>query len=143
MRQLLLDGRIRKANALLGRAFAVEGEVVAGDGRGRTLGFPTANLRQDEGMITPCAGVYAVRVHHAGGVHGGMMNIGTRPTFAGEGISGEVHLFDFEGDLSGQALAVEMIERLRPEQRFTSAEELIAQLQRDRDDALAVVAREG
>jgi riboflavin kinase / FMN adenylyltransferase len=142
VRQLLLDGRIRKANGLLGRPHLLEGTVAEGDRRGRSIGFPTANLRVDEGMLVPACGVYAVQAMHGGESHGGMMNIGTRPTFEGEGTTVEVHLFDFDADLYGERLEIEMFELLRPEQRFRSAEDLIEQLQRDREDALTVLARE-
>jgi riboflavin kinase/FMN adenylyltransferase len=143
VRQLLLDGRIRKANALLGRAYAFEGEVVRGDGRGQTLGFPTANLDIPQDLLLPSGGVYAVRVHHGGAVHGGMMNIGIRPTFEGEDLHVEVHLFNFGEELHGKTLDVEVLERMRDEQRFSSVEDLVAQLERDRADAQAILAREG
>ena len=143
VRQLLTDGQIRHANALLGRPHILEGEVIRGDGRGKSIGFPTANLRCPENFLIPCPGVYAVRVEHRGGTHGGMMNIGNRPTFGELPLSIEIHLLDFDGDLYGQSLSAELLERLRPEQRFPSADELVAQIERDRDDTRAVLTREG
>ncbi|MBN1476701.1 bifunctional riboflavin kinase/FAD synthetase [Candidatus Sumerlaeota bacterium] len=142
VRQLLLDGRIRKANALLGRPHVLEGTVTEGDRRGRSIGFPTANLRVAEGTLIPASGVYAVRAIRDGDSLDGMMNIGSRPTFEGEGTTVEVHLFDFDAELYGERLEVEMFEHLRPEQRFRSAEDLAEQLQRDREDARTVLAQE-
>lgn len=141
VRQLLLDGRVRKASALLGRNHVIEGKVVEGARRGRDLGFPTANLEVADALLVPSSGVYVVRVNSADVTHGGMMNIGHRPTFNGTDPTVEVHLFDFEGDLYGQMLRVELLERLRDEQRFSSVEDLVAQLTRDRADALATLAR--
>jgi riboflavin kinase/FMN adenylyltransferase len=132
---------VRKASALLGRNHVIEGKVVEGARRGRDLGFPTANLEVADALLVPSSGVYVVRVNRADVTHGGMMNIGHRPTFNGTDPTVEVHLFDFEGDLYGQMLRVELLERLRDEQRFSSVEDLVAQLTRDRADALATLAR--
>jgi riboflavin kinase/FMN adenylyltransferase len=142
VRELLAEGEIRRAAALLGRHHRFDGTVVEGQHRGQALGFPTANLRLDDDTLRPCGGVYAVRVHLPGAVSGGMLNIGNRPTFGEIALSVEVHVFDFHGDLYGQTLGVEMIERLRDEQRFASPLELAAQLQRDRDAAQEILARE-
>lgn len=128
IRGLLRDGQVRRAAALLGRPHAVEGTVVEGRRRGHMLGYPTANLAIDEGMLIPGSGVYAVRAEAGGCLHGGMMNIGHRPTFEPGALSVEVHLFDFDGDLYGLPLSVEMIDRLRAERRFESPEALRHQL---------------
>lgn len=131
---LVEEGDLARAAALLGRRYALEGQVVRGEGRGRTIGFPTANL---EGMhprkVVPREGVYAVLVHRraTGGVYGGMMNIGRRPTFDGTGVRLEVHLFDFEGDLYGERLRVEFVEWVREERRFGGVEALVGQLSAD------------
>lgn len=135
IRQLLREsGDVRKAAVLLGRPYALGGRVVRGDGRGRTIGFPTANLAlEDARKAVPARGVYAVQARTEDGArHGGMMNIGLRPTFGGTEEHLEVHLFDFDADLYGQPLRIEFVERLRDERRFGSVGELIEQLSRDR-----------
>ncbi len=144
IREYILEGRVEAARRLLGRPFDLDGVVVPGAGRGRTIGFPTANV--DTGNeLRPAPGVYAVRagVLGAGGPawHGGAANIGVKPTFGGGEVTIEAHLFDFVGDLYGQRLRVEFLERLRPERRFASASELSAQISRDLEAARAAVAR--
>ncbi len=129
-RRLVTEGRMGEVAALLGRPHETEGEVVRGDGRGRRIGFPTANLRLTG--LAPADGVYAVaaRVRGRKDTLRGVANVGTRPTFdAGRSI--EVHLFDVNEDLYDEVLQVAWIERLRPEQKFASVEALLAQLARD------------
>jgi riboflavin kinase/FMN adenylyltransferase len=114
----------------------LEGTVVAGDRRGRELGFPTANLRSDYLPAMPANGIYAGRVTEAGsGVasgHPALISIGTRPTFHdGAAVLAEVHLLDFDGDLYGVRLGVELLTRLREQQRFPNADALVAQMRRD------------
>lgn len=143
IREYLLEGRVAAARALLGRAFDVDGVVVRGAGRGRTLGWPTANVETDA-EIRPGSGVYAVRVRLGPSEdapwRGGAANVGSRPTFGGRDVSVEVHILDWSGELYGQRLRVEFWERLRPEQRFGSVPELAAQIGRDVEAARAVVA---
>ncbi|RMH66585.1 MAG: bifunctional riboflavin kinase/FAD synthetase [Bacteroidetes bacterium] len=141
IRRALEAGNVRTAAALLGRRYSFDGIVVEGDRRGRTIGFPTANLRPTHPRkILPRPGVYAVRVRlPEGGWWGGMMNLGQRPTFDGTGLRPEVHLFEFEGDLYGRQLRVEFVERLRDERRFASLEGLVEQLSRDRVRSLDVL----
>jgi riboflavin kinase/FMN adenylyltransferase len=143
VREYILEGRVEAAARLLGRPFDLDGLVVAGAGRGRTIGFPTANV--DTGNeLRPAAGVYAVRVKVPGqGVFGGAANIGVKPTFGGGEVTIEAHLFDFTGDLYGLRLQVDFLERLRPERRFASASELSGQIARDLEAARAAVARAG
>ncbi|BBM69531.1 bifunctional riboflavin kinase/FAD synthetase [Rhodothermus marinus] len=139
---LLRDGDVRQAADLLGRPYMLQATVVRGDGRGRVLGFPTANLHPNHPRkLVPRNGVYAVRVWLPGEAEprGGMMNIGMRPTFAGDRRTLEVHVLDFEGDLYGQLLRVDFIERLRDEQRFPSVEALREQLFRDRQRCMEVL----
>jgi len=139
---LLRDGDVRQAAELLGRPYMLQATVVKGDGRGRVLGFPTANLHPSHPRkLVPRNGVYAVRVWLPGEAEprGGMMNIGMRPTFAGDRRTLEVHLLDFEGDLYGQVLRVDFIERLRDERRFPSIEALREQLFRDRQRCMEVL----
>ena len=114
----------------------LEGIVVPGDHRGRELGFPTANLRPEYLPVMPANGIYAGRITEAGsGVQGGhpaLISIGTRPTFHdGAPVLAEVHLLDFDGDLYGVRLGVELVGRLRDEQRFEDADALVAQMRRD------------
>jgi riboflavin kinase/FMN adenylyltransferase len=140
IREYILEGRVGAAQALLGRAFDLDGVVVKGDGRGRSIGWPTANV-DTHGELLPASGVYAVRVRVADGWHGGAANIGTKPTFGGSAVTVEVHLLDWSGDLYGQELRVEFLERLRAERRFGSVSELTAQIQRDVEAARVVLAR--
>ena len=140
IREYILEGRVGAARALLGRPFDLDGVVVKGDGRGRSIGFPTANV-DTHGELLPASGVYAVRVRITGGWHGGAANIGTKPTFGGSAVTVEVHLLDWSGDLYGQEVRVEFLERLRAERRFGSVSELTAQIQRDVEEARVVLAR--
>jgi riboflavin kinase/FMN adenylyltransferase len=144
IRVLIRRGQVAEAALALGRAWEFEGRVVHGAKLGRTLGFPTANLRV-AGRLHPNPGIYAVRAGLAeGGTtrwHDAVASLGTRPTFDGEEMLLEVHLFDFEGDLYGRRLRVEFVERLRREERFDSVAALTAQMARDCDGARAALAR--
>jgi riboflavin kinase/FMN adenylyltransferase len=137
IREAVASGALDLANELLGRAYTILGSVEPGDQLGRTIGFPTANLRAHAEQFPP-NGVYAVRVALDGETRNGVANIGYRPTVA-EGVERklEVHLFDFAGDLYGRDLEVEFVKFLRPEQKFAGVEELQAQISRD-----AALARE-
>ena len=133
-RRLLDDGDAAGAALLLGRPYQIRGPVVKGDQRGRTIGFPTANVQpSDPAKLVPKTGVYAVRVRlRSGRLAPGMMNVGVRPTFETDGRrTVEVHLFDFAGDLYGQTLAVDVVARLRDERRFDGIDALVAQLRED------------
>jgi riboflavin kinase/FMN adenylyltransferase len=127
IRRRLLAGDVPGAAELLGRAPTLQGTVVLGDQRGRTLGFPTANLEPPAERLIPGDGVYAARVDGRPAV----MNIGVRPTVGGTRRVVEVHLLDWSGDLYGQRLTVELIARLREERRFPSLEALVAQIRAD------------
>lgn len=143
-RLLLEEGDARRASVLLGRPYRITGTVVRGDGRGRTIGYPTANVQPAEPRkLVPRLGVYAVRATLADGRQvGGMMNVGRRPTFETDGAATvEVHLFDVEEDLYGRPLAVDLVERLRDEQRFSGVDALVDQLGRDREAARRALAR--
>jgi riboflavin kinase/FMN adenylyltransferase len=131
IRGAVLAGDVGRAATLLGRPYRVRGRVVMGDCRGRTLGFPTANLHQRSTVVRPADGVYAVRVQVDGATRDGVMNIGQRPTFAGVRPTAEVHLLDWEGDLYGRWIAVDLVARLRGEQRFTGVEALRAAIAAD------------
>lgn len=140
VRDALEAGAPRQAAAILGRPFAIEGRVAQGDRRGRTIGFPTANLWLGE-YVRPRLGVYAVMAHADGRALPGVANLGLRPTFGGDREPRlEVHLFDFAGDLYGRRLRVDLVEFLRPEQRFEGLEALKAQIGRDAEAARALLA---
>jgi riboflavin kinase/FMN adenylyltransferase len=141
VREFILEGRVEAAARLLGRPFDLDGQVVPGVGRGRTIGFPTANV-DTANELRPAPGVYAVKVRTADGVwRGGAANIGVKPTFGGTEVTIEAHLFDTHADLYGQRVRVAFLERLRPEKRFASASELSGQITRDLEAARAAVAR--
>src|SRR5438093_11537530 len=139
LRTLLQAGDMPRARALLGRSYALRGRVVVGDRRGRTLGFPTANLHLRAGLLLPPDGVYAVGVEVDGRAHEGVLNIGVRPTFAGRRRTIEVHLLDFSGDLYRRWLVVKLIERLRGEEAFSGPEALRAAIARDVERARRVL----
>ncbi|BAY11904.1 bifunctional riboflavin kinase/FAD synthetase [Calothrix sp. NIES-2098] len=137
IRHTLENGDIKSANLLLGRHYTLFGVVIQGKQLGRTIGFPTANLQLPKDKFLPRLGVYAVRVsildETPDAVHPqlGVMNIGNRPTVDGTDTSVEVHLFDWSGDLYGKKLAVQIVQFLRPEQKFASLEALKTQIQLD------------
>ncbi len=134
VRARLAEGNVSGAAILLGRPWVIEGRVRHGDARGHAIGFPTANLALGDQLLPPL-GVYAVRVAVLGSQgesrHDGVANLGRRPTFAGETVRLEVHLFDFDGDLYGRKLRVGFIDRLRPERHFDGLESLKAQIAAD------------
>jgi len=133
IREALARGEVENARGMLGRPFFVEGRVVQGDGRGRSLGIPTANLSPSNETL-PRNGVYAGRcsLPEAGGpALAAVVNIGRKPTFGGTETTLEAHLLDFEGDLYGQRLRVAFEGRLREERRFSTPEDLVAQIRRD------------
>jgi riboflavin kinase/FMN adenylyltransferase len=141
VRRAVAGGDLDRAARLLGRPYYLTAEVVPGDGRGRTIGFPTANLgRVPSRKLLPPDGVYAVRVEWRGGRADGMMNQGGRPTFQQGERSLEVHLLDWEGPLYGEWLKVEWVARLRDVRPFASTDALRAQLERDRQAARAALA---
>ncbi len=130
IRQLLADGHVAEANSLLGRPFTLVGTIVHGEGRGTTLLVPTANLAP-ENQFLPARGVYITRTRWSERSVLGVTNIGIRPTFGFRRIVVETFLVDFEGDLYGERVELEVLERLREERKFGSAAELRAQIQRD------------
>ena len=140
IRTAVAHGDLDAAARWLGRRYSIQGSVVRGAGRGRTIGIPTINLAPpDPQKLLPPDGVYAVRVRVPGGsrILGGMMNQGARPTFGDPVRTLEVHLFDFDGELYGETVSVEWVRRLRDVQAFPSRDALVAQLARDRDAARA------
>jgi riboflavin kinase / FMN adenylyltransferase len=142
IRRAVAGGDLATAAAMLGRPYGVVGRVGQGERRGRLLGVPTINLSElPPRKLLPPDGVYAVRVEWRGGRAGGMMNQGPRPTFQDGRRILEAHLFGFEGDLYGEWVRIEWVERLRDVERFGSVDQLQQQLQRDRTRAQAVLAR--
>ncbi len=141
IRKALQNGEARKAAALLGHWWSINGRVTKGDQRGRTIGFPTANVEMGE-SLQPKLGVYAVRVmvEGEGKILNGVANIGKRPTFDKRDILLEVHLFDFEGDLYNSHLRVQLIAFLRSEQKFDGIDALKKQITTDGKVARIVLA---
>jgi riboflavin kinase/FMN adenylyltransferase len=135
IRDLLRGGEVERAARLLGRPAEVEGTVVAGDARGGTLGFPTANLRPDPELLVPGYGIYAGQADG----HRAAASIGVNPHYGGDERRIEAFLLDFEGDLYGRRLRLELWERLRDERAFESEAELVAQIARDVDATRAAV----
>ncbi|MDE7111487.1 MAG: riboflavin biosynthesis protein RibF [Muribaculaceae bacterium] len=130
IRAAVSSGNMELAAKMLGRPFALEGEVVGGRRVGRTIGFPTANVSVEPGQLMPPNGVYAACA--AG--HRAVVNIGRRPTLDnGEDVTVEAHLLDFSGDLYGRTLRVEFLRRLRPEMKFASLDQLKSRIQQDID----------
>jgi riboflavin kinase/FMN adenylyltransferase len=142
VRENLLSGNLEQANSLLGRPYSLAGKVVTGDGRGRTIGFPTANIELEEPFLIPALGVYAVRVTLDGQSYDGVMNVGKKPTFVDdlEQPTLEAHLFDFSQSIYGKTVSVELIHYLRKERKFSGIEELVAQIHRDADQAKSFLA---
>lgn len=137
IRNLLLKGDVELAAKFLGYRPFIEGWVVTGDRRGNKLGFPTANLNLDEHMLTPANGVYSVHVEIRGEVFLGVANVGTKPTFNGQNHRNlEVHLLDFNADIYGEKIKVKFLRRLRNEKRFSSAHDLVSQINLDIQMAL-------
>ena len=131
IRRLIAAGEVEQAAVLLGRKYDLSGTVVTGDHRGRSLGFPTANLRVAPQMLLPGKGVYAVRVKYDRKLYDGVCNIGINPTFSHDGLRVETHILDFDRDIYGKKLTIQFLGRLRVERAFPSKAELIAQLQAD------------
>ena len=145
IRDLLWAGDVATAEKFLGYHYFIIGRIVGGKRIGRSIGFPTANIRaDDEHKLIPGDGVYAVKVLISGKEYGGMLNIGIRPTvnsgFPEKTI--EVHIFDFHGDIYGQDVTVTFIERIRDEKKFDRIEALASQLEQDKATALNILEKE-
>lgn len=140
IRQLLEEGRVEQMPSCLTRLYSLTGKIVAGEHIGHELGFPTANLEIDyPHKLIPAPGAYAVWAEIGGEQMPAMMNIGMRPTFDGTRQTLEVHILKQIGDVYGQMLTVTFVARLRSEQRFGTREELVAQLQQDREQTLRIL----
>ena len=137
IRSLITEGNVKEAARLLGRPYIISGEIIKGDQRGRTIGFPTANMRLGD-MQQPAFGVYTIAARLAddrGKIYGGVANIGIRPTAIDRGVLLEANLFDYDGDLYGQRLNVFLLDFIRPERAFDSFDALKEQIARDAQTA--------
>jgi len=138
IRTAIAEGRIEDAVRGLGRPYSFEGPVVHGLGRGRDLGFPTANLEPPGGRkLLPPSGIYAVQASFRTKIRDGLLHVGPRPTFAGSPPSVELYVLDFDGDLYGERVRVEVLSRLRDVRPFASPEELVEQMRRDAEEGRA------
>ena len=139
VRDLISSGRVDETYPYLGRYYSIEGNVIHGESRGHSLGFPTANI-QSANELLPAYGVYAVRALVGGHHLDGVASIGVRPTFGAGPVSIEVFLFDYDGNLYGKHLEVAFIKRLRGEQKFSDVDALVGQMHKDVDRAKEVLA---
>ena len=139
IRAYLQDGEMESAAKLLGRAFEVPGIVVHGDKRGRTIGFPTANIQSMEGSFIPATGVYAVKILVQNKWYDGVCNVGYKPTFKNpedKQLSIEVHILDFDKNIYGEEVKVGWYKRIRSEKKFDGIESLKAQIEKDKNEAI-------
>lgn len=139
IRTALQNGDVELANVLLGQPYFIKGIVIHGDKRGRTIGFPTANVGLNNSYIVPPTGVYAVKAEVNGEVYNGVCNIGYKPTFyekRSEQPSIEVNLFDFDQEVYGAAIKIEWYKRIRSERKFNGIKELTEQIEKDKQEAI-------
>jgi len=140
IRNLVSQGRMRDVRKLLGRYYQIRGEVQVGKQRGGAeLGFPTANLQISEEDLCPRHGVYVTQVIYDGKCYGGVLNIGYNPTFGEESLSAETHIFDFNEDIYGKPIKVNLLQFLRDERKFSGPDELVAQITRDIEQAKEIL----
>ncbi len=139
IRNALADGDMQRVINLIGRPFSLQGRVTTGAGRGLKLGFPTANLEVDPKQALPAEGVYAAWAYIDHKVYQSVTNIRRRPTFGGNGRTVEVYILDYQGDLYGCELRIDVVERLRGEKRFDSVEELKKQIAEDVKQGMAIL----
>lgn len=141
IRKALEAGEIHLANALLGRNYSITGEVVDGNKRGRSIGFPTANIQINESYkLLPADGAYAIKAVVKGETYGGMLNIGFKPTVDGTQRTIEAHLFNFDQDIYHKEITVEFVRLLRKEMKFKNVDELKNQLHKDQEKALTILS---
>jgi riboflavin kinase/FMN adenylyltransferase len=141
IRQHLLDGRVDRVERLLGRPYSYSGKVVRGDGRGRSLGFPTANIQPSSvRKMVPGDGIYFARVDLGDEMRFGMVSVGVRPTFTADGQRiVETNILEFDGDLYGRTITIQFLKRLRDEMKFGSVDLLVEQMHRDKIESLNLV----
>lgn len=136
IRKAINEGRIRSANEMLGYNYTFESEVISGDRRGRTIGFPTINQHMPDGLVVPKFGVYESLTTVGSVTYKSFTNIGIRPTWKVENPLAETHIFDFSGDLYGRVISVELVDYLRPEKTFRDVNELRRQLDYDKSSII-------
>ena len=140
IRNAILNGEIEKCNKFLGRNFILTGKVVYGDGLGKKIDFPTANIEIKETYkIIPKNGVYLVKTKINSNIYFGMMNIGVRPTVGGRNKSLEIHFFKFEDNIYNKTISIEIINKIRDEEKFSSIEKLKIQLEKDEQFCLKLI----
>ena len=143
IRALVAGGEVTQAAGLLGRPYVLRGEVVVGDRRGRSIGFPTANVLPDVDAVIPARGVYAGFVRFGEEEYAACTNVGVAPTFGRTENRIEAHLLDFEGDLYGRVVDVSFVKRIREERRFSGVDELTEQIRRDVEEARIIAGGPG
>lgn len=133
IRKLVSTGNVREAGRLMGHLYRLQGVITRGDQRGRTIGFPTANLRYEEEKLIPTGGIYACRAYMRGEEYQAAVNIGTNPTFTPDKqtLSVEAYLLDFDREIYGETIRLDFVQRLRDELKYNSVEALVAQIRRD------------
>ncbi|MBT2682987.1 bifunctional riboflavin kinase/FAD synthetase [Bacillus sp. ISL-37] len=139
IRALLRDGKVEEMPTLLGRFYTTKGTVINGERRGRTIGFPTANVQMEDQYILPPTGVYAVKIQVEGAWHEGVCNVGYKPTFHKEKKdkpSVEVNIFNFNKEIYRESAAIEWHMRLRSERKFEGIQQLVAQIEKDKKEAM-------
>ncbi|MCW8803292.1 MAG: bifunctional riboflavin kinase/FAD synthetase [Ignavibacteriaceae bacterium] len=143
IRNALLSGDVVKAGKMLGRPYSFKGKVVRGDGRGKKLGFPTANLStRNEDKLIPAKGIYAAECKVENEKHFGLLSLGSRPTFHNDGdIIPEFYIFDFDKDIYDKIMQVNVVERIRDEQKFGSVEKLIIQMKKDEKSGREILSK--
>ncbi len=136
IRKMIENGEVEKANTLTLKPFGFSGEVIHGDARGRTIGFPTVNQPLPVGMVSPKFGVYASRIMFDGETYNSVTNIGIRPTFLLNTPIAETYIGDFSGDVYGKTVRLELLRFIRPEKKFSSLQELKDAIEHDKDSCL-------
>jgi riboflavin kinase/FMN adenylyltransferase len=140
IRELLCDGKVSEASVYLGKTFDLEGVVIKGEGRGKKIGFPTANIQVSSDLIVPQNGVYVTRTRHEGMTYKSVTNIGHNPTFKeGRQVHIETNIFDFDSDIYGEKLEIEFLTKLRDEKKFPTVNDLIGQIKADVETAKRVL----
>lgn len=143
IRNALISGDVVKAAVMLGRNYSFKGKIVRGDGRGKKLGFPTANISIDyDDKLVPAKGIYAAECIVENKKHYGLLSLGSRPTFHKDGeVIPEFYIFDFDKDIYGQVMQVNLVERIRDEEKFNSVEELIVRMKIDEEIGRKILSK--
>ena len=143
IRNALLEGDVVKAGKMLGRNYSFKGKIVRGDRRGRKLGFPTANISvNDEDKLIPAKGIYVAECIVQKEKHYGLLSLGSRPTFHKDGdVIPEFYIFDFDRDIYDEIIKVELIEKIRDEEKFNSVDDLIIQMEKDEEEGRIILSK--